>query len=161
AAVRAAAAALTTADPEAATEALRVLHADPAAAVAAIRAAVKPVVVPDPGTVARWIADLGADEFADRERAEKELTRRATTLAPTVRAARTANPTTEQARRMDRILAAAEQPTPDDRAGVRAVGVLARVGTPEAVAVLRELAAGAAGAEPTRAAAEALKHLGR
>jgi WD40 repeat protein len=161
AAVRAAAAALTTPDPEAATDALRVLHADPAGAVAAIRTAVKPAVAPDPARVAKWIADLGADDFNTRERAERELTRRATTLAPAVRAARTAKPTEEQARRMDRILAAAERPTPDDVAGVRAVGVLARIGTPEAVAVLREFAGGAAGAETTRSAAEALKRFDR
>ncbi|MBX9627580.1 MAG: WD40 repeat domain-containing protein, partial [Gemmataceae bacterium] len=161
AAVKMAVASLTTADPESATEALRVLHAAGDEAVAAIRAGVKPAVAPDPAQVKRWIADLGSDDFAARDRAEKELTRRATTVAPAVRAANAANPTLEQGRRLDRILVAAEKPTPDDIAGVRAVGVLARVGTPEALAVLREFAAGAAGAEPTRAAAEALRWLGR
>ena len=56
-----------------------------------------------------------------------------------------------------RVMSAAGRPQPDDLRGVRAVGVLARVGAAEAAAVLRELAGGAKGSPVTRAAAAALE----
>lgn len=148
-------------DPKTAFGAVQTLHAAPAEAVAVLRAAVKPAVGPDPEAVKQWIAELADEDFAVRETAEKELTRQAPLVADAARAARSAKPTPEQDRRLARVLTAADKPTADDLRGVRAVGVLMRIGTPEAVAGLKELAAGAAGAEVTRSAAEALKWVGR
>lgn len=163
AAVRAAVAALSTTDPPAATEALRVLHAAPAEAVAAIRTGVRPAAepAPDPAAVRKWIEALDDPDFDARQAAEAELSRRATHVAAAARTALQANPSPERELRLNRVLVAADRPPTNDLAGVRAVGVLARIGTPEAIAVLREFAAGASGAEPTRSAADALKWLGR
>ena len=157
AAVDRAAAELGAADPAAAFRAVRTLHAAPAEAVRAIRAAVKPVAAPDPATVRQLIAELDSPDFATRERAERELTRRVALVGDAVAEALRTETEPEPRARLMRVMSAAGRPQPDDLRGVRAVGVLARVGAAEAAAVLRELAGGAKGSPVTRAAAAALE----
>lgn len=161
AALRQAVADLDADDPAVAFRAARTLHAAPGEAVAAIRDGVRPAAAPDPAAVRRLIADLDSPDFQVRDRAERQLTASAPRVAAAVKAALADGPSPEQKERLTRVLAASGKPTAADRQGVRAVAVLGRIGTPEAKAVLRKLAAGADGSATTRAASEALAKIGR
>jgi hypothetical protein len=106
------------------------------------------------------VADLDADRAAVRDRAGKELEAQGEPAVPALRKAREAAPSPEARRRLDRLLASASGPVAGEQARqVRAVEVLERVGTPEAVKVLRGLAGGAPAARLTREAGAALKRL--
>jgi WD40 repeat protein len=136
----------------------------PADAVPFLKARVRPVAESDEESVRKLVGRLDASAFAVRERADRELRRLGEAAVPTLRAIRTAELSVEQAKRVEQVLAAATTPVlpaGEKLRQVRAVAVLELAGTPQARALLAELASGAAGDRLTRDAAGALGRLAR
>jgi hypothetical protein len=106
----------------------------------------------------RWISDLDRNEFKVRERATEELATLGERAVPFLRQALSTPPTLEAGRHVEALL---EKAPRSGWQGVRAVAVLEHKGTPQARALLEELAAGALEARITQEAKSALERLGR
>jgi hypothetical protein len=115
-----------------------------------------------PAVVKRLIAQLDAKSYRDREAATKSLGELGLEAAELLKEALAGRPSAEAEKRLKDILAAIAQarPTPETIRAARAVEVLERVGTPEAKAVLRKLAAGRPGHALTEDAKASLVRLG-
>ncbi|MDY3562865.1 sigma-70 family RNA polymerase sigma factor [Gemmata sp. JC673] len=151
---------LAAADAGKAHAALARLTAAPAITVTAVRERVRPAPEPDARLLARLVRDLDSEEFAAREKASQELARLGESAEAALKSARKgASP--ETARRCDELLTKLAVPSGDRLRGVRAVEVLERIGTPEAVTVLESLARGAPQARLTRDARAARDRLAR
>ena len=149
---------LTSADAKTAYAAIRRLRANPAQAVAFLRDRVQVPVVPTDEAVDGLLRRLDSPAFADRERAQKELTAAADLVRPRLEAARKAA-TEETGRRLDQVLKTIDDWTPDRLRHVRACEVMEGIGSPDAKAVLRTWAAGPVGARLTTEATESLGRL--
>jgi hypothetical protein len=114
-----------------------------------------------PVVIKRLIAQLDAKTYRDREAATKALTELGLEAAELLKDALAGNPSVEAEKRLKDILTAIAQarPTPDTIRAARAVEVLERIGTPEAKAVLRNLAAGRPGHSLTEDAKASLVRL--
>lgn len=135
--------ALLSADGAAAHKAMGELAADPAGAVALVKAQLKPTPTPADAEVDKLIAGLGAEAFADREAAGRDLDRLGALAVPRVKARLAGVESAEVRRRLGEFL------TRHDRRDVltgtrlrerRAVELLEAVGTPAAREVLTDLA---------------------
>jgi hypothetical protein len=129
-------------------------------AVAYLNNKVKPAeaarVPPD---LARWIKELDDDSFAVREKASQQLAQAGPAADKAIRQALAAKPSLEARSRLNKLLKQRETGpvlSPDELRAVRAVDVLAQIGTPEARAILARLAKGAPESEITRQAAAAV-----
>jgi hypothetical protein len=113
--------------------------------------------------IRRLIADLDTDDFASREKAVRELRELGDAADTSLRAALAANPTLEQRRRVEAVLAGLQTGTlsPERLRELRAVEVQERIGTPGAWQVLEKLARGAPEARLTREAKASLERLVR
>lgn len=153
--------ALEGADAKAAFAAMGRLEGTPAEAVAFVTGKLPPAAAPDLAVLARLVADLGSDDFATRERAEKELEAIGDAAAGPLREAARKGASAEARRRAAVILSKAEaaELTPAGLRAVRAVEALERLGTPAARELLAKLAAGAPGAVLTREAGEVVRRL--
>ena len=143
--------------------AIRHLTARPAAAVALLRemlTGAKPAAL-DAATTARLITQLDAPAFADREAAGKRLAAAGRSALPELRAAHAAAASPEQRERLAALLARFDKLTPGELRHVRAVEVLEKIGTPEAVGLVRALAGGVETAVLTREARVTLVRLPR
>ncbi|MDB5312168.1 MAG: hypothetical protein JWO38_6370 [Gemmataceae bacterium] len=152
------------ADATAAYSAAWRLAGSPEAAVRLIRERLKPIEPVPADEIRRLIAKLGADEFEARETAERQLRIYGERATAALREGLKTELTSEQRRRMELLLvppAAGPLAGGETLRGVRAVGMLERIGTPEARRVLDVIAGGAAGARLTREAKAALTWLGR
>jgi RNA polymerase sigma factor (sigma-70 family) len=132
-------------------------------AVSFLAPRLEPVSAPTDERVRKLIAQLGAEGRADRDAAERELRELGETVAPALRAALKGARSAEQLRRLNVLLAGADDPLlgPGSQLRtVRAVAVLEGVATKDARALLGRLARGAPGARLTREAAAALQRLG-
>jgi hypothetical protein len=111
--------------------------------------------------ISQWIADLDNDEFAVRERADKELLKAGNQAKALMQDALEANPSLEQKRRLQRILQVLSKGgvDPETLLTVRGVMVVEQIGSPKAQELLREWAKGAAEARLTREAKAALERL--
>ena len=106
------------------------------------------------------MARLDSPRFAERERAEQELTRNGIAVpVGWVREALAKQASEEVQTRLRRVLARVEKPGPARWRLERAAQVLALADTPETRSVLREWASGPAGAVATGEAAAALTRL--
>jgi len=131
------------------------------ASVARLRTALKPVPAVEAAKVERWIADLGSDRFAVRERAAAELGKVADQVRPRLRKVLETEVTAEVRERVTKLLAAADADEPDFRRARRACEALEAIGTKEARRLAEELANGAPGARLTdeaRGTAGRLEH---
>ena len=131
-------------------------------AIAILRERLKPIQAADEAIVRALVAKLDAPVFADREAADKELGTLGDSAVPALRPALKAGLSTEQAQRVERLLAALKRAAPPSGRAMwelRGVQVLERIGSPEAKALLKELAGGVDGARLTIAAKEALGRL--
>src|SRR5262249_43513814 len=109
------------------------------------------------------VADLDHPEFAVRDKAMRELAALGPAAEATLTKTLQARPSLEVSRRIKALLedmTSARPPAGQLRA-IRAVEVLERIGSREAVSFLRELAGGAEGAPLTGHAREALERLQR
>ena len=122
----------------------------------------KPVAA-DAKRAAELIAQLDAKAFRDREAASKGLADLGESAAGALRAALAAGPSAEVKDRIATLLEPldpAKPPAGEALRSLRAIAALERIASPEAVKVLKDLAAGVAGARVTDAAQDALDRLG-
>jgi hypothetical protein len=141
--------------------AIELLTAVPSQALVLVQQRLPPAPVPDGKQVARWLLDLGSDNFKQRERATEELGQLGEAVGPALREALAANPPLEARRRMEGLqkkLNPAHLP-PETLRAVRAVQVLEALASPEAQGVLGELSRGAPRVRVTDEAAAALRRV--
>jgi WD40 repeat protein len=126
--------------------AIRRLAAAPKSAVPFLRHRLKPAL-PREGRVARLLDDLDSDEFAVREKASRELARMGKRVESALRAALGEKPSVEKRRRVQALLKALPRPqrprreiAPEDRRLLCVAVLLDRIGTPDALDLLRYLA---------------------
>ena len=139
------------------------LVAVPAKSLPLLRDRLKPASGASAAVIERHIKALDSKSFRKREQAAAELEKLGEQAIPALRRLLLADTTLELRRRVERLLARLERPlTAEQLRLVRAVTVLERIGTAEAVRTLQALARGAPGAlltEEARAALERLKRL--
>ncbi|HZY87086.1 MAG TPA: hypothetical protein VFE78_19780, partial [Gemmataceae bacterium] len=139
------------------------LSAAPADAVPFLRKHLRPASTPglSPKAIAELVAALDGAQFESRQKATRELEALGRAAAPALRKALEGNPPAELKRRARALLEKAERPglAPELVRPLRAVEVLERAATPEAKALLRDLAAGQPGAVLTEDAKASLARL--
>jgi WD40 repeat protein len=143
-------------------EAVRRLAGDPTKAVPFLAERVKPVAAPDPAQVKKLIADLDADEFDVRESARKDLEKLGELALAPAREALKGRPSAEQRRSLEEVVkeAAAPSASGERLRLLRALEVLEMAHTPEAVKLLKDVAAGAPDTLLTTQARASLTRLG-
>jgi RNA polymerase sigma factor (sigma-70 family) len=153
--------ALSGDDAAKAYDAINALASAPAQAVPIIKKNLHAAAPADAERINRLIADLNSDEFAVRKKAHQELQKQGESALPVLRKALAGNPPAETRKRLKELVEMASGANlPRDRLrDLRAVETLEKIGTPEAIQVLRTLAKGSAGATLTEAAQAALARL--
>src|SRR5579864_2420926 len=133
-------------DAKSASRAMDQLLADPANAIALCQDRLKPAAPVPAERLQKLIADLNADRYAVRQTATHDLAALGEQAAAALHAARQADLPPETRLRLRVLLS---QPflvhSPEALRQMRAIGLLERMGTPAAVAILRKLAAGEIG----------------
>jgi hypothetical protein len=156
---------LTQRDAAAGYRAIQALVADPERSISFLRTRLKPVPAVAEEQLKRRIAQLGSDQFAEREKAARELEKQNEAALHALRQALEERPALEIRRRLEQIIEKAERgawpPSPEQLRTRRALEVLERAGTPEARRVLETLAGGAPGAWLTLDAKAALARLAK
>ena len=135
----------------------------PQQSVPFLKARLRPASGPGAREVARLVAALGAENFADRERAEQELEALGEAVRPALERAAAGAPEPEVRRRLEALLERLERrvPPPGELREVRAVEALERMATPEARELLRALSEGAKETRVTQEAKASLDRLTR
>jgi hypothetical protein len=154
--------ALAGTDPEAAADAVGYLASTPAAdrqTIHFLREHLKAAPLADLKRLRLLIADLDSDEFAVREKAQRELERLGEDAAPALRKALESKPSLEARRRMESILKKPRALPPETLQALCAVEVLENIGTPDARELLESLAEGAPEASLTLKAKASLERL--
>jgi dipeptidyl aminopeptidase/acylaminoacyl peptidase len=147
---------LGSADAVRAFRAAVVLGSQPLRATKLIGERLKPVSLTGVDVVQGWVRDLGSEDFAAREAAERELAKRGDAVWLELAAA-SKDESPERRNRAIKLLRAAERSTsPVALRAIRAVEVLEYADTPAADAVLKTLAGGAPRARLSVEAAAAL-----
>jgi hypothetical protein len=135
----------------------------PHLAVPFLKERVKPVPRPDPKRIEQCLADLDSGNFKTREKAMQELEGLGDMALPALDKKLAEKTLSVEARR--RMETLAQRPrtvlTGEELRSLRAVEVLEGIGTPEARAVLGNLARGGEGAVLTEQARRALARLER
>jgi dipeptidyl aminopeptidase/acylaminoacyl peptidase len=152
-------------DAERAYHAVLQLARVPDESVPLLRKAVEQATAPTPKAdhvrMAQLVADLDADAFTVRDKAEKELARLGEEARPALTAVLTKQPSAELRKRVEGLLARLPDDfplPPSDVRLIRCIEVLERVGNADARQLLTKLAEGAAG---ERVRQEAKGSLGR
>jgi RNA polymerase sigma factor (sigma-70 family) len=140
--------------------AMAALAAAPAQAVGLLRDKLRPVAAPDAKRVAELIRKLDGDSFEERESAARELKGLGEGAEAALRKALDGELSPEPRRRLREVLEAVDG-TQERLRKLRAIEVLERIGTADARALLRRLAAGAPGAWMTLEASRSLQRLER
>jgi RNA polymerase sigma factor (sigma-70 family) len=127
-----------------------------------LRSRLKPAAVTEHNRLERLIKDLDADDFETREKATAELEQIGAAAEAPLRKALEQHPSAELKQRAESLLAKqrAASASPEQVREARALELLEHLGTPEATALLKELAKGADGAWLTEEAKAALKRTG-
>jgi hypothetical protein len=144
---------MTDADAALVFRAMCELLAVPAETVTMIKANLKP----EAPLSEQWVSELGDTQFAVRDRAFAELAKIADRHDETLRRVRERSTSAEARRRLQLLIDRADSPSGERLRQVRAVELLERIATPDAVALLRDLAGGAEEAALTRDARDALR----
>lgn len=152
---------LASNDVGSAGDALARLADAPAQAVPLLREQLRPVPVEVSTRIKRLLADLESDRFEVRKRATDELSELGQIAEPYLRAKLLEQVPLETQRRLQALLDKLVTPfgAPELVRPLRALEVLEQAGTPEAVALLRDLAKGAPEARLTQEAQAALRRL--
>lgn len=142
--------------------AVEALIATPAQAVALLQKRL-PVAAPDPGKLARWLAELGSDDFDQRQEAEHALDGVGELAEAALRKALAAKPPAEARRRIENLLKKLDAPvlSAAQLRAVRGVQVLEALASAEARRLLDALAKGPAAARQTSEARAALERLAK
>lgn len=122
-----------------------------------LRTKLRPISAPDGKRVRQWLDDLGSENFQMRSRAYGELERFGETVLGELENALKSDPPLEKRKRLEALTRGARAialpfNTPQRLREWRALETLERIGNPEALALVRELASGAAGARLTKSA---------
>ncbi len=138
------------------------LAADPAASVPFLQRRLRPVEV-DAARIAKLLAALDGDDFAEREAASRELAKLGELAGPAERKDLAANPSPEARRRLEQLARGLDKPVEaaEEARALRCVEVLEHVGSADARKLLGELGQGAEGARVTREAKAALERLSK
>jgi WD40 repeat protein len=129
-------------------------------AVTLIKERLPPMRSPEPKRVAELLVDFDSEEFAVRRKATQELEKFGDVIEPALRKALAGNPSAEKERRVQQLLDKLCGATSPERLRLlRAIEVLERVDTGEALAVLKSLAGSAPEARLTQEAKAALDRL--
>ncbi len=144
-------------DPRKGYSAFLELAARPGPAVALLQERLRPAVAVPAADVKGWIADLDSPIFARREEAARRLGERGLQVEPALRQVLAQTPPLETRKRIEALLEAAQAPRGEDLRGVRAVGLLRRMGSAEARDLLEKLGKGDPAARLTREATAALR----
>ncbi len=145
-----------------ASEGMRALAANPNQAIGLLRQSLHAALKPDPQQVARWIIDLDSDDFDTREKAEQRLREQGAAIRSLLTVARGQPHSPDVAMRLRILVDELNDPARPARLRVvRSVELLEYFATPEARAVLADLAGGAPGAVATEEARAALRRLDR
>jgi hypothetical protein len=154
---------LGTDDPVKAHRTIAALVAQPTRTVSFLKGRLQPVPAPSRCQLARLLANLDSENFAERQKATQELEQFAEAVEPALRQALQGRSSLEAGRRIQRLLEQVKterlQPSSDRRRAVRAVEVLEQIGDPRARRVLATLAGGASAAQLTTEAKTALERL--
>lgn len=158
----------TLAEPDAAradTVIWRLVKAK-AQSTAFLKLHLRPQLPPNPNRVKQLLDDLDSPDFKTRSLAHVELEQFHSLVLSELKAAIAMTGSLERQRRVQRLLAQAERAalpfgTSDQVREWRALEVLERIGSPEAVELLQTLAAGTPNSSLTTHAAEVLARLGR
>ncbi|HLH29292.1 MAG TPA: hypothetical protein VKW77_10265, partial [Acidimicrobiales bacterium] len=124
---------------------------------------VRPILRPDPRAVRKLIGELNSDQFKVREEATNRLRGLEQTAIPLLTEAAKTSSSLETRRRLERLLADADEPrsSPQRLRDLRAVHCLTTIGTVPARQLLQTLADGAPEALLTQQAREELEWLNR
>jgi WD40 repeat protein len=155
---------LASDDAAQACRAQRAFAADPREAVRHLEEQLRAVARPcPPERLSRLLADLDARRFAVRRQAEDELSRLGRPAVPVLRRALEGKPSLEVRRRVEALLEGMENAGrfPERLRVSRAIGLLERLGTPEAHQALARLARGPAESAVTEEARAATTRLAR
>jgi RNA polymerase sigma factor (sigma-70 family) len=146
---------------ERADRAIWLLAATPELSVPFLEKHIKPIAAVAPEHLAHWIAELDSDQFAERDKATRELEEWGELAEAALRKLRDGNPSLEARRRAEDLLAKLSGPLPPGERlrHLRAVEVLEHIGTQPAQEVLQAIVRGAPGARLTREAKAALQRL--
>ncbi len=120
--------------PAVARRAIHVLAAEPVAGFAYAKSVTTPATDGDIQRYEKWIANLDAAAFADRDTGSRELATAGWRAESLMQRTLKETDSPEVRQRLETLLA-----KPDVRA-IRAIELLERIGTPEAIARIRELA---------------------
>jgi WD40 repeat protein len=114
----------------------------------------------DARQVLKLITELDADGFAERESAQLELARMGPSISGQLRQARDASKSAEQKSRLEEVLAAIDRATARRGLSIhRALSVLEQIGSPEAIALIEQIAKDDTGSTTARIAREVLTRL--
>jgi hypothetical protein len=149
---------LASEDPRRAWRAVWMLAGAPLS-VAFLGQRLRPAAPVDAAQVARWIAELDAEDFAVRQRAAAALSELGEIAAPALHRALEVRPSAEVRRRLGELLQELSRPSPRQLQQVRALEALEYADTPAARHILEELAGGAPQARLTLEARAALGRL--
>ena len=131
----------------------------PGQTIPLLRERLPAVAPPDLKVVDLLIADLDHKEFRKREAAGRALAALGERAHEPMAKALAGRPSPEVRQRLEKLLAAAEQTTPDQLRRLRAVEIADVIGTAEAAALLGRWAGGAPGALFTAESAAAARRL--
>ncbi len=113
-------------------------------------------------TTAKLIAGLDSEQYAVREKSQRELEKLQDLAEEELGKTLAAGPPLEVRQRIERLLEKMDLlKSPERLRAMRAIEVLEHIGTPAAQAVLRNLAQGAPGVQQTREAKASLARLGK
>ncbi len=142
-------------------DAIYQLAGDPRQSLPLLRRNLRPAPPVDAARVRAWIADLGSEVYATRQKASRALQGLGERAAPLLREALRGARSLEQRRRVEALLLKLDREplTAGQIHELRAVEVLQRIGSPAAVRLLEALAAGAPDARLTHEAATAASRL--
>src|SRR5262249_19129078 len=129
---------LASTDAKVAYRALVLLLDAPAQAVHLLQSQLKPAAALDAKRIERLLAELDSEDFADRQRAAKELEQLGDAAEPALRKFLQSVPSAEARRRAETLVNRAAGPLtdPDALRAVRAAEVLEGIGDSEAVKLL-------------------------
>jgi WD40 repeat protein len=153
---------LADANIEKAGRAVYAMVESPDETLALLQKRIKAVSV-SPERFQELIADLDHAKFAVREQAGIELAALGPAAEPALKKRLQAKPSLEVVGRIEKLLGSIQsmRPSQDQLRVIRAVEILEHIGTPKAIAFLRELAGGAEGAHLTSHAKEAIERVDR
>jgi RNA polymerase sigma factor (sigma-70 family) len=136
--------------------------AAPQQAIPLLADRLRPVPAVPADELRQLLADLDSGAFPRREKASERLAALGEQVEPALRDCLQGNPSPEQRRRVEELLAAPrEVRAPESLRRLRAIQVLEQIGTADARQVLETLAQGAPAARETREAKASLERLAR